>query len=551
MCNDAHFLYTGYAKYGNEVLSRLAKTNKFELAELSCYGYVNDPRDNHVPWRYYANSIKEEADLQFPAYKSHPQNPFGNWRFERTCVDFRPDIVWDIRDPWMLAFEGTSTFRPFFHWAIMPTVDSAPQQEDWVSIFSGADSVATYSDYGMKTLQKTGSNIPLTSVASPGVDLDVFSPVTDKAAHRRKLGFFPNANIIGTIMRNQARKLYPDLFQAFRKFIDNCYDKGEKDLANNTYLYLHVSYPDLGWEIPSLLREHGLGRKVLFTYICKNCDSPFASFFKDARTVCRRCNHASAVLPSPDRGLTPSQLSEVINTFDAYIQYSVCEGFGMPQVEAAACGVPVMSVNYSAMEDVIKNTKGMPIPVERMFRDVGTHAYRALPDNDACAEIIYKFFKKPSAIRRVMGNKARKAAEKYYNWDATAKIWEDHFDSIELTNLQGKWSAPMLPCGKPPTMPDPKRMVSNSHYVDWLILNVLKEPKHLNSRFALKYLRQLNYGSRQSGVDMIPVTRKSVYDEMSAYAYNKLEYEMARTGQLELHNADFIEYAHQRDKYLK
>ncbi len=438
-----------------------------------------------------------------------------------------------------------------FHLAFIPTVDSAPQKDDWLEIFMGADGVLSYTDYGYKVLEEEGGGeIPLVSTASPGVDLNIFKPARDKAQHRSNMGFYPDANIIGTVMRNQARKLYPDLFQAFRKFLDNCYATGEQDLARNTYLYVHCSYPDLGWEIPELLAEHGIGRKVIFTYICKNCENPFCALFRDARTVCPRCNYASAVLPNPSVGLTPFQLAQVINTFDVYIQYAVCEGFGMPQVEAAACGVPVMAVDYSAMEDVVKNTGGIPLKVGRMYRDVGTGAYRALPDNDACADQIMKFFKKPVAMRRVMGNKARKATELHYNWDKTAKIWEEYFDGVELKDLQGKWSSPARPHGKPPAMPAPESM-SNPAYIDWLITKVMREPKYLNTRFAMKYLRQLNYGGRPSGREMLTVSRDTLYKDMSSWAESKSDCELARTGQVPLMNMDFIEYAHQREKYLK
>ena len=42
-----------------------------------------------------------------------------------------------------------------------------------------------------------------------------------------------------------------------------------------------------------------------------------------------------------------------MNTFDLYVQYANSEGFGLPQVEAAGCGIPVASVDYSAMSSVV------------------------------------------------------------------------------------------------------------------------------------------------------------------------------------------------------
>lgn len=547
ICNDAHFLYTGYAKYGKQLLNRLADTEKFDLAELACYGMVGDERDMYARWMYYANHVKQE-DPRYRQMVSHPQNEFGKWRFERTCLDFKPDIVIDIRDPWMLTFEDMSPLREFYHWCIMPTVDSAPQKDEWLEIFGGADGVFTYSNWGLEVLDREGNgSIPLVSSAPPGCDIDLFKPVQDKAAHRKKMGFFEDCNIIGTVMRNQGRKLYPDLFQAFRKFLDKCYERGDKELAEKTFLYVHCSYPDVGWEIPALIREHGLGRKTIFTYVCQTCHRPFCSFFRDARTVCPNCNTTGAILPNTVVGLEPEQLAQVINLFDVYIQYSVCEGFGMPQVEATSCGVPLMAVDYSAMSDVVRRTGGVPLPVERMFRDIGTNSYRALPDNDACAEEIYKFFRKPEAIRRRLGHNARKATERFYTWDNTAKIWEAYLDSVELTGNQGKWDIPKRAVKNPPAMPD---RISNPDFVNWAIANVMQEPRLLDTRFALRTLRQLNYGGKQADRQVVPVNKESIYKAYLKYAQNKKDCEEARVGELELDNQDYLAYAHQRAEYL-
>lgn len=547
LCNDTHFLHSGYAKYGKEVLTRLAATEKYILAELACYGAVGDERDVNANWVYYANHVNSQHPL-YNLYISHPQNEFGKWRFERTCLDFKPDIVCDIRDPWMSIFECMSPLRPYYNWTIMPTVDSAPQRNTWLEIFAEADGVFTYSDWGLNVLNTESNNtIKTVGTASPGCDINVFTPVRDKNEHRRMMGFFTDCNIIGTIMRNQNRKLYPDLFIAFKKFINYCYNTGNKDLAEKTYLYLHCSYPDMGWDIPELLLEHELGRKVIFTYVCRLCNRPFCAFFSDARTICPQCNLPSATLPNTVLGLSPHNLSQVLNLFDVYIQYSVCEGFGMPQVEAASCGIPVMAVDYSAMSDIVRKLEGIPLKVQRMFRDMGTDSYRALPDNDACAEEIYKFFRKPDAIRRQMGHRARKAVEQYYTWDNTAKTWESYLDKVQLHDLQGQWNAPKRNIISPPSIPT---NMSNADFVDWCIVNVMQEPRFLYTKFAMKYTSQLNYGMQMVERETRPVTQQIIYDTFMCYYLNKKECEEARTGELPLDTTDYIEYAHQRAEYL-
>lgn len=550
VCTDAHYLHTGYGKYVRELFTRLAETGKYVLAELACYGTVDNGQDYNAKWRFYANAVPEK-DGRFSAYNSHPQNEHGKWRFERVLLDFKPDVVIDYRDPYVFDYQFLSPLRPYFHWAISPTVDSAPQKNEWLNMFASADAVFTYSDFGMDVLQEEmGGSSKLQFPIKPGVDLEVYRPVANRAKHRKQLGFFPDANVIGMVARNNPRKLYPDLMASFRRFLDLCYERGEHELANKTFLYLHCSYPDVAWDIPSLLQEHGLGRKTIFTYVCRNCKHVSVNFFQDARTFCTRCRHVAAVLPSTVVGVSDQDLAKIYNLFDAYIQYVNCEGAGFPQMEALACGLPVMTVDYSAMSDIVKTSGAIPLEVEREFRDVGTHSYRALPNNEKTAESIFKFFKKPMEIRNVMGKKSRRNAEKYYNWDITARKWESYLDNLTLTGLQGKWDAPERTFFPAPPMPKEEEM-SRTEFVYWAIRNVMQEPELCYSLFAQVYIRDLNYGMRQHGADASAVTRQMIYDRFLRHLNNKIECEAARVGKLVLEPEDYLQYAHNRDKYLE
>lgn len=518
--NEASFLHTGYAVYGREIISRLHKTGKYELAELGCYGHVPPtvdeigdytkhlgmPQMYDIPWRYYGNMFKYNDRKQEDEYRSVPTNQFGEWRFERVCLDFKPDIVVDIRDWWMTEFIERSPYRPYFHWSIMPTVDSEPQQEQYLSTFLSADSVFAYSEYGRDVLlRETNSKIKFIDVASPGANLEVMKPHPDKIKLRSQFGIVEDANIIGTVMRNQARKLYPDLFEGFKFFLDKIADK---DTANKTYLYIHTSFPDSGWDIPYWLRYFDLGNKVLFTYKCMNCQHVFPAFFRDARTVCRRCGAAAAKLPNTVKGLSDEELAGVYNLFDLYVQYSVCEGFGMPQVEAAACGVPVMAVNYSAMESVVKNLGGIPINVGRYFYDSGTGSKRALPDNADFAEKLKSFLAKPKQVRQKLGRDHYNKVKKIYNYDRIADIWAKHFDSIELKD---SWNS--TPRIHEPQFDIPPNL-NNEEFIRWCIKNVWGEPEHLNSFIAMKFLRDLNYGEAIKG------TGELMYNEASYLSHN-------------------------------
>jgi glycosyltransferase involved in cell wall biosynthesis len=479
---EASFLNSGFAVYGREVISRLHATGKYEFAELGVYGKWNDSRRFDFPWTYYGNLPDSETDD--PKYHAEGLNQFGQWKFEETCLDFKPDIVWDIRDWWMGEYAQRSPFRNFYHWAIMPTVDSIPQLDQWIETYRNADSVFSYTEFSQDYLRSVG--VEVLGLAPPAADYDIFKPVADKKQHRKESGFMDDIFIVGTVMRNQRRKLYPDLLEAFRKFLD-C----NSDIAKKTYLYLHTSYPDTGWDIPSLIKEHGLGNKVLMTYICNNCKYLAPSFFAGATQICPRCNGRTLQLPNVHLGVTSEELATIMNWFDLYVQYSICEGFGMPQIEAAGCGIPFAAVNYSAMESVLKNLSGIPIKVKRMFKEPESGACRALPDNDHLVEIMAKFFVMPKSVHDKASRDVYLATKRHYNWDNTAKIWEKHFDSIQLKDRNTTWGS--QPTIKQPNMNLPEH-VTNEEFAKWIIGNVYCEPSKINSYMALRMIRDLNQG---------------------------------------------------------
>jgi glycosyltransferase involved in cell wall biosynthesis len=495
-CSEATFLNTGYATYTREVLTYLLSTGKYELAELAAYGERNDPRASGIPWKYYGVMPNTESEPkatreELEQYGSQPTNQFGEFLFEAVCLDFRPDIVCDIRDFWMLDFAERSPFRRFFNWCIMPTVDARPQARQWVSTYQGADACFTYSDWAGKVLEdQSGGKINYLGSAPPSAHA-AYKPVANKDIHKVKFGIDPSTNIIGTVMRNQRRKLYPDLFEAFRKYIDNTGD-------NKTMLYCHTSYPDLGWDIPELLQEHRLSSRVLFTYICGQTGQPFPSLFKGAVIESPFTRQFGAVLSSVKTGVSYEQLSDIMNLFDLYVQYANCEGFGLPQVEAAACGIPVMGTDYSAMESVLRKLEGFPITPKALYKELETGCLRAVPDNDLAAKKFEEFLSLSKDKRQQLGDRTRELFEQHYQWGATGKKWEEYFDSTEIVPWERTWeSAPRInqPAEKPEELPP---NASPKDLARWLITDVLREPERINSFFEARLVRDLMYQATTS-----------------------------------------------------
>lgn len=486
-------LATGYSVYTHEVMKRWHATGKYELAELACYTSPDDPRyvTRNVPWTVFPGMPATTSVKEINEFNSDKLNQFGAWNFEDVCLKFLPDIVVDIRDNWMMEFEERSPFRKFYHWVVMPTVDSAPQQEQWIATYINADAVFTYSDWGLKTLDTEGGGLIKTVCsAPPGADLTTFYPM-DRLKIRKIFGLDKDAIVIGTVMRNQGRKLYPELLEAFQSYLR----QAPADVAARSFLYLHTSYPDQGWDIPRLIKQHGLGHKVLMTYKCRDtaCATVFPAFFMDARGTCPSCKQLSAFIPNVQLGVDRATLAKIINVFDVYVQYANSEGFGMPQVEAASCGVPVFATDYSAMSDVVRKLNGYPIKVDRYILEGDFGVYRAWPDNQDFIDKLIKYITKTYGERNIIRKKAREAVEKHYRWEETAKKWENVFDSLPLKSPEESWFSP--PRLHEPVIPQ-GNFESNEQFVEWAIEHVFGKPEFKNSYMALRLIRDLNWGMK-------------------------------------------------------
>lgn len=525
LCNEFSGFSSGYAVYGHNLLSRLYERENLEIAELGCI--LHDGQTHDKPWRVYPGRPHPSNKQETEKFNSNMTNHHGASRFEQTCLDFKPHVVMDIRDHWMFSYQETSPFRDYYSWLIMPTVDATPQHPEWVATYGNANGVFCYTDWGCSELEKYG-HINLLGSAPPAAD-ECFCPM-NKDKIRDELGLMQDVKIVGTVMRNQRRKLFPELFATFRKMLFN----GQMD---KTYLYCHTSYPD-GWNIPHLLIEHGLSSKVLFTYVCRNCRHYFADFFRGAFTKCTRCGNHSAGMPMTNFSAQNTELAKIYNCFDVYVQYATNEGFGIPMVEAACCGVPVVAVDYSAMSDVVRKVNGFPIKVLAYTKEPETGRLFAVPDNDHTAQVLLNILTAPREMRARYGGMARTGARQNYSWDKTADKWAN---AIESLGAHDRWNTKRRVVPIPAFSDRPE--LSNADYVEWLMTAVLASPRMSNTSLKMRLLNDLDTGTKRERVTefytnehsylfskpkLVRCDRQSAFDECAKIRHHHNTWEIKR-----------------------
>lgn len=328
-----------------------------------------------------------------------------------------------------------------------------------------------------------------------------------------------------TVMRNQKRKLYFDLIEAFSIWLHRSRSKGHLELAKRTFLYLHTSYPDVGYDIGKAIRDFKVGNKVIMTYLCSNCQTAYPSFFAGELAICRKCGKLAAHPPNASHSCPRNVLADIMKTFDLYVQYSCCEGFGMPVVDAISCGVPIAAVDYSAMQDHLKCPTSIPIDVERFFWEaiIETEQRRALPSNILFASKLDRFLKQSESQRIEKSQQTRNYATELvdtygqdqkmprYSWERTAAIWGQVIREIKIKDPQTTWLCPTSRVRQPNLTP-PNDNMNNSEFVNWIIGKVWGHPEMLHTHFTGEWLKNLNSGSKTVGDRRVPFDRKQLIE---------------------------------------
>jgi len=159
------------------------------------------------------------------------------------------------------------------------------------------------------------------SVVIPlGVDLNTYGPLDRSARgafNPALAGVLGNEDnfIIGNVNRNQPRKRWDLTIKYFAKWIE---DRN----VNNAWLYMHAAPTgDVSVNVVDLARYYNCLDRTIYI------ETPVFT------------------------GLTEEQMCKTYNCFDLCVSTTQGEGFGLPAIEAMACGVPCILPDWSALGD--------------------------------------------------------------------------------------------------------------------------------------------------------------------------------------------------------
>jgi glycosyltransferase involved in cell wall biosynthesis len=310
VASNSYDIPTGYGQQVKFLIDRLVK-HGFKTANLSNFGLQGSIEEIKTPYgkvAHYPVGYRAYSDDAIPVWHNHFSTQFPNVK----------DAVLTLYDQWVyndMPFDGNIiAWTPLDHVTLPPAVLKFLSKENVTPV--------TMSPHGQRQLEKVG----IESTYIPhSVDTKVMKPtqtVFDGIPTRDYLGVPKDAFMVSIVAANKAnglvhRKALAEQLMAFAIF---------KREYPDAYLYIHSEPSNAfgGFNIPQLLRAVGL----------------------DNESVIILDQNINRV------GYPSEYLAAIYTASDVMLQVTYGEGFGVPVVEAQACGTRVITSNWAATQDL-------------------------------------------------------------------------------------------------------------------------------------------------------------------------------------------------------
>jgi glycosyltransferase involved in cell wall biosynthesis len=317
-------------------------------------------------------------------------HPYGQdicWEHTRR---FGTNIMFSLTDAWVMEPERI----PYgFKWIPYYPVDSYPMPPLVRERLRASYKRIAMSKYGVIRSNEEGLDCYYVPHA---IDTKIYYP-EDKLEARERLKLPKDAYIIGTVAMNKganpSRKSFVEMVSAFTLF---------KQKHKNAVYLLHTNSGDgMGNDVVhfrELCQQNGLeiGKDVIFT-------DPYFCFV----------------------GAPVDFMRDLYNSMDVFMLVSMGEGFGIPILEAQACGVPVIVGDWTAMSELCFSGHKIDVSDATPFYTPQA-AYMYLPKVEAIERKMSLEYMHPSNR-----DKARKCALEYDVDLVYEKFWKPTLADIE------------------------------------------------------------------------------------------------------------------------
>ena len=371
--SNAPWAPTGYGSQLKLVIPYLKNLGHAQAVQ-AFYGHAGSPIDYNGVTIYGATA-----------------HPFGMDVARAHAMNFKADFILSNMDAWVI--DPAMFFEQ--KWVAWFPIDSEPIPPMVREKVSQAFHRIVWTDFAKREMDKTGLDYDYIPY---GVDTELFKPM-DRTEARKTAGMSQDKFIVGMVAMNKGyppRKAFYQNIEAFK--------------------LLHDKHPDTLLYIHSLDGSRPNGEVIDLVAFCNDIGLKVGEDVVFAEQY-------SYVLGYPE-----SAMVTLYNCFDVHLLVSMGEGFGMPQLEAQACGTPVICGDWTTMPELcFSGWKVEKKDAIRMYTLQNT--YQFLPKSEAIADKLEQAY-------RMRGNtdyakRARDGALKYDIRKIVEKHWKPVLEKIE------------------------------------------------------------------------------------------------------------------------
>ena len=373
---NAPWCGTGYGTQSNSLLPRLSRLDSVDDAAMfAFYGVQGGITRQHI-----GNEQAGYMDLTCYPLKA---DMWGNDIVTTWAHDFKADLIVTLVDIWVL--DVVQYGASGFYWLPWMPIDHDPVPPDVLEHCKAAYLPLTYTRFAEKELWRNGVE---NAYIPHGIESQVFEPLPQDEREKCKemLGFPPDCFLVGCVGANKGwpdRKGFQWLFEAFQRFSSR-HEKAR--------LYVHSIVERIygGPDLVGMARVSGIAEQTRF--------------------------------PMPNKVLLncPTEwMVRMYNAFDVFCLPTMGEGFGIPLLEAQACGCPVITTDFAGGAELARET-GWLVPLAAKFMTplLSWQAVPSVEGLEICLDAAYDDAKNP--LRR---QRAREFSLQY-DWDEVAqKQW--------------------------------------------------------------------------------------------------------------------------------
>jgi glycosyltransferase involved in cell wall biosynthesis len=344
-------------------------------------------------WDVHILGLNYFGDPHEHPYKIYPprqpwdggHDPYGVSRLPLLVARLEPDVVVLLNDPWNV--------RGYLEEGLKEAGVQASRVMAWLAVdaknqpgheLNDLDHVVVWTRFAANEL-RAGGYTGEPSIVPLGVDHELFCPRPRKGARAIcwPCSLPQDAYVVGVVGRNQPRKRIDLSIAYFAEWI-------KRYQIDNAYLYLHVAPTgEMGCDIKSLVHYYGIHGQVV------------------------------ASVPNAGLGIPQDRLPLLYSSFDVLLTTTQGEGFGLPVLEAMACGVPCIVPEWSGLGDWTEDA-ALRVPCTSTALSAPTngapYTIGGVPDREATIKALQAMYEQADMRELYRKRGLKMAARSEYQW---------------------------------------------------------------------------------------------------------------------------------------